>query len=786
MRMIFFFCVWLLYSQQIKAQEPQQTIRGQVLAANSEKPLSNATISLVNTNPFIGTTTDEEGRFRIEYLDIGRYQLEISHISYQTKFFPELLVEAGKELVLNIRLEESDISLTTVDIEARRPSSRLTPLSTYEITVEQTLRLPATFFDPARQVMTYPGVAASSDQANHLSIRGNSPNHLAWRLEDVDIVNPNHLTNAGTFNDRASQNGGGVNILSAQMLGTSTFRTGALSANYGNALSGLMDMHLRKGNDEKREYTAQIGLIGLDFAAEGPISKEKRSSYLINYRYSTLGLLSALGVDLGEEKISFQDIAFHLNFPSQKAGQFSLFGMGGISENIFEAERDTSTWEFEKDRFDIRYDSKMGAIGATHKISTGDKGFLKTVVVFSAQETQRLADELDAAFTLRPLTADLLQESRRSMTTVYTHQLSQGSTLESGVLLTHYTFDLDVRANQDQSPLNRNAIGRETAWLVEPFVRMEVTAFDHLKLDLGWRYRHFGLYSKGSLETRAALNWAFSDQQTIKLAYGLHSQLQPAILFYEIDANEERVNNLNAFARTHHLVLGYTYAPNYISRFKAELYAQRLSGFPIPEAGNSTFSGINLISGFPSFTTARSLTAQGEGLNYGLELSYQRHLADDYYFLLNGSLFDSQYTDQHGIKRDTRFNSQYVFNLTAGKEWIYTKKSRKRIFGINARLNYHGGFRDTPIDEIQSAIEGQTVYQEEQAFSINPKDYFKLDLRISLKNNKRKFSSTLALDIQNVSNQQNIAYTYFDTQKNAVLTEYQLGIIPILSYRIEF
>ena len=100
-------------------------------------------------------------------------------------------------------------------------------------------------------------------------------------MEGVDIPNPNHYSNAGS-------SGGGISILSAQLLSNSDFVTGAFAAEYGNALSGVFDLKLRKGNNERKEYTLQAGLLGLNVAAEGPIAPFYKGSYLINYRYSTL------------------------------------------------------------------------------------------------------------------------------------------------------------------------------------------------------------------------------------------------------------------------------------------------------------------------------------------------------------------------------------------------------------------------------------------------------------------------------------------------------------------
>jgi len=217
-------------------------------------------------------------------------------------------------------------------------------------------------------------------------------------LEGAEIVNPNHLSNAGTFANRPTQSGGGVNILSAQVLGNSNFYTGAFPVEYGNVLGGLMDMRFRNGNDEQHEFTAQAGLIGFDFAAEGPLSKNEGVSYLINYRYSFVGLLTAMGVDFGGETIGYQDLSFNVKAPIGKGGVVKVFGMGGLSKNQFTAERDPTAWKLHKDRQDIIFKNKMGALGTNLTTSLGERTVFNFTTIRSAYETTTRSDIINNTF----------------------------------------------------------------------------------------------------------------------------------------------------------------------------------------------------------------------------------------------------------------------------------------------------------------------------------------------------------------------------------------------------
>lgn len=755
----------------LAAQTPTQTIRGEIINTDNLQAVIGAVIMLENTD--WGTTTDENGQYRLENIPVGRYQMRVTHIGYETLLISEILVESGNEFVQNIKLSESLNELNEIVVQA--PRERIAhPVSVKTLTVEETLRFPATFYDPARLASNFAGVVSDNDQANGLAIRGNSPNGLSWRLEGVEIVNPNHTNNAGTVSDRITQNGGGVNILSAQMLGTSTFLTGAFPAQYGNVLSGILDMHLRKGNNEQHEFIGQVGLIGIDFAAEGPISKTNKSSYLANYRYSTIGLLSAMGVPLGDEEISFQDLAFNLTFPTQKAGTFTFFGMGGVSKNIFEAERDSSLWELQKDRFDIKFKSKMGAVGLTHTLPIGQKSILKTVLASSGVESTRTADRLDDDFKATRIDDELQVQQKTSFSSIFTHKINLRHRFSIGIDATNHTYDFKV-VEQSQSTV----LGKGNGTLLQPFVSIQSYLSSNFILNAGLHYSYFSFNQTQAIEPRLALTYQVSNHQNWSLAYGLHSQLQLPQVYFASTADENK--NLELI-KSHHIVLAYNNQINSSTLLNIEAYYQSLFDVPISATQNNAFSTLNLLEG----TVTDKLVNEGTGENYGLEISLQKYLTNSYYFLANATYYESKYTGSDNIQRDTRYNGNYITNLTIGKEWKRTKKERPSILGVNVRAAYLGGYRDTPIDIATSRELNNTIYIDEQSFSIQQAAYFKMDFRIYWKRSKATRSSTLALDIQNLTNQQNVAFDYFDTQQGKIVTKYQLGLIPILTYRIAF
>lgn len=765
----------LILGTAATAQQLVQTLRGRIIDADTRQPLAGATISLLDTA--WGTAADSAGYYRLPAIPVGRYRVQVMHLGYQSLQVAEVTLVSGKELVLDFALQEAPADLSEIVVRAPRSDARSYCPTVRTLTVEETLRFPATFFDPARLAMAFSGVASDNDQANGISIRGNSPNGLLWRLEDVDIVNPNHTPNAGTFSDRVTANGGGVMMLSAQLLAASDFYTGAFPTGFGNALSGVMDMRLRRGNDQRHEFTAQAGLIGLDMAAEGPLARRSGASYLVNYRYSTIGLLSAMGLELGDEAISFQDLSFNLVFPTARGGQWTLFGVGGFSENLFEAQRDSSLWEFQKDRYDITFRSRMGTLGASFTAPVGAQGVWRTVAAWSALDSDRFGDRLDDGLNPQRQETDEYGQSKLSLHSFITRKFGSGSRLRAGIMAgyQHYTL---ISAVLSDTLVNGDGGGL----LLQPYAQWQAQLSNRLRLNAGLHGLYFDFNGTSALEPRLSAEWRPAPRHTLSLSYGLHSQLQQPQLYFAQAGSIQ--NDRLAPTRAHHIVLSYERQLARQGALRAEAFYQHLFDVPVParESG-SAFSALNLVE----TSVPMPLYNDGLGRNYGLELNWQQLFTGRWYYLLNATLYDSKYRTAGGLWRNTRYNGNYIFNATAGREWKKQREGRgERTLGANARLVYAGGFRDTPIDAEASAAAGATVYRDGEAFSLRQADYLRLDLRVYLQWQKRKASSSLYLDIQNATNAQNTAFSYFDTQQKGVVIKRQLGLIPILSYRIEF
>lgn len=761
-----------------------QRLRGSVRDADTGAPLAGVSISLGTTAEIneLAISTDATGEFYTDALPPGNYQCFFSLEGYEPLLVREVRIVSGKERVLDVAMRLSSTPLPDVTIKASAPDRRaLQPLGEIPLTREQTERFPATFFDPARLALAYAGVANTDDQANGLTIRGNSPAGVRWRLEGVDIVNPNHLPNAGTLGDRPTTSSGGVLMFSAQLLDNSSLLTGAFPAGYGDALGGIMDMAWRRGNRERAEFTVQAGLIGIDLAAEGPLDKKHRHSYLANYRYSTVGLLGQMGISFGGEKISFQDFSFKMDFSGKKGGQWSVFGASGLSNNTFTPPDDSAEVAVYKDLFNIEFKSRTVIAGISHWAPLGSKAWWKITAVGSSQHNERLATGAGIRET------DESEESRFGVVATFFRRLNEQNRLQAGWNIQAIDFTGQAVRNE-----TRIFDGDLPAMLYQPWASWEWTGRQgKTTLRAGLHGVIFNALGEkeanaGNVEPRLLLTRRLGKNSSLAAGWGLYSQLAPLWVYADRAplSGIAYPNRDLGLIRSQQANLRYSWQHDDFWLFKSELFYQRTYDVPVSATGGNAFSVLNV----SEIQTFSRLSATGAGENKGVELSAERYLNRGWFMMTNLSLFDARYRGSDGVWRDARWNLRHIANLTAGKEWQRDQwPERSRTFGVNGRITWTGGQRAAPVDVAASAAAQTTVYDLSNGYSIRQQDFTRLDLRVYWRRNiGGRRNSTFAMDFQNVAIRKNVAYQYYDPYTGRVETKEQLGLIPNLSWRLEF
>lgn len=562
------------------AQDITQTLRGTIYDQSTHEPLIGATIVVQNSQPVIGTTTDEAGDFSIANLPLGRVSLEISYIGYESRVIPELMITSAKEVVLSIALKEAATELEGVEVVAgirkEKALNAMTTVSARTFSVEETQRYAGGLSDPARLASAFAGVSTGNLQDNSIVVRGNAPQGVQWRLEGVEIPSPQHFSGGNVIG------GGLVTLFSNQVIGNSDFLTGAFPAEYGNALAAVFDVKMRTGNTSRYEHTAQVGVLGLDFASEGPLSRAKGASYLFNYRYSTLGLLSDLKINKTGQRIKYQDLSFKLNFPTEKAGTFSLWGIGGIDNTHKDALSAPADWKTDIDRVNNNWDTYVGTVGLRHQITAGERSFVESHLAFSGTDNRISTDYLsDDASVFTPDSRLKKQNGTLTLATSLTHKFSPLATLKVGVTSKQLFYKYNLSAAQDYVPSTYarivNSVGN--THLTEGYAQLKYQLSPALLANVGLRAHYFGLSKELSLESRAGLAWKLSDKHSLSFGYGKHSQPED-LNVYMIEVGGVAVNKDLKLSDAHHFVLGYDWMLTDKLRFKAEAYYQYLWNIP--------------------------------------------------------------------------------------------------------------------------------------------------------------------------------------------------------------
>ncbi|PZX53243.1 TonB-dependent receptor [Algoriphagus chordae] len=772
--LIFFMAI-----NSLQAQHLTQTIRGTVIDQITKAPMPGATVVVLGSDPLIGTTTDVDGDFKLADLPLGTYSLKASFIGFKEIVFPNIQLNSGKEVVLIIPLEEDITQIDEFVVTASdkdRTVNDMIQVSGRTFSVEEARKFAAAVNDPGRMAASFSGVSSTDDGNNNISIRGNSPNGLLWRMEGIDIPNPNHFVNPGT-------SGGGVSILSSQLLANSDFLTGAFPAEYGNALSGVFDLSLRKGNNENQEFTVQAGFLGLDVAAEGPIAKNYKGSYLVNYRYSTLSMLSKFGLPLGDFVTNFQDLSFNVYLPTGPKSTITIFGFGGLSDQDGDALTDSLDWESEGDRYGGTFFSNTGAVGIKHSYILNDANFLQTTVLASGNALGTTENRLDDNLQFQERFYENYSNSKITLSSVLNTKFSAKATLRSGFYINQLYYNLHEDSFDEESKsMQTNINSKGNTQSIQAFSQLNYRANERLTFNVGLHYLQLLLNNSRSIEPRLSASYALDEKQRLSFGYGLHSQVQPLGTYFveqEIDGQIVLPNKDLGLSKSHHFVLGYDRSLTPFLRMKMETYYQHLYNVPIKSGAEETYSIIN-----QQWTFATDpLVNEGYGRNYGLELTLEQFTHNDLYFLLSTSLYSSKYKTNEDVWRNTAYNGNFNVTLTAGKEY---KLKKERVLGLNIRTIYAGGLRTTPINLDESIAKGEGVYEDNLAYTDQNPAYFRTDLRFSLKKNKPKSTRTWALDIQNATNRQNVYGSYFEPMSGEIKTSYQTSIIPILSYRVEF
>ena len=771
---------------RVNAQIITQSITGKVIDKESNAPVVNAIVGVVDLSTPIVTSTDSNGYFKLVKVPVGRHTISISYIGYATITLPNTEINSGKEAVINVALTEMGNTMNEVKVQAKKEKdatqNSMISVSGRTFSIEESNRYAGGFGDLTRMAQSFAGVASADGSTNEIVIRGNSPRGLLWRIEGVEVANPNH------FPGGDGSSGGGISILQANMIDNSDFLTAAFPAEYGNASSGVFDVHLRKGNSDRHEGSIQLGVIGLEASVEGPLSKKNHSSYLVKYRYSTVALLQKMGIHLVDNTVvpSYQDLTFHFNFGESKAGTFSLFGIGGYSSAGEKAVHDSASWKNIDDKTDQIERYGTGIAGLKHVIFFHQKqSSITTVVGYNYTLNAYQNDTLQKGYVDYNTYQRNLNYQTFRVSLTFNHKQNFHQQWRSGLVASIPFYTLKERASSGVNSYQQLLDEKGASAYLQGFVQLKYRFNALLECNSGVHALYHLLNNTYSIEPRAGLRWTVAPKHTLSVGLGLHSRLEPVSIYLSKVHNDAGIagdfNKQLRPTKALHAVLGYDFSFLENMRLKTEVYFQYLFDVPIDARNNSDFSMLN----YSGENLDRVLVNKGKGMNYGLEITLEKFFSHNYYFLITGSFFNSKYLANDGVWRNTRYNSNVIANAVGGKEFNFGKK-KNMCLGANMKLVTMGGNRTTPIDLNSSAAEGSTVYYSGQAFTKSYPWFFRWDVGVYFKMNRKKYSWKLSADFQNITDRKNVFNSSYDPYISGIKYAYGLGFIPVLNWKIDF
>lgn len=762
----------LCFSQEVPM--PGQNIRGKVHDTQTGQTLDSVSVVLQDKKAY----TDQEGSFTLKDIPVGRYTITFTKSGFKPYIIKELFVGSGKEVQLEISLSPDIIHLKEVNVSPKvNKSSSINDralVGAQMFSVEEASRFAGGMDDPARLMSAYAGVTLPNLSNNGISVHGNNPDLLQWRLEGVEIPNPNHFANMEVLG------GGFLSALSSNVLGNSDFLLGAFPAEYNNAISGVFDMKLRTGNRYKHEYTLGIGMLGIDLATEGPFNAKHRSSYLVNYRYATTKLLEQLaGRDQMGGTLGYQDLNFKLHFPSQNGHVFSVWGTGLLDE-VDPILVDPEDWKYAEEGLLSSAKQQSGAIGITHRYHFKDHKssiFTSLATTYRGSDAQEnLYDQQEVYFTK---TRFKNQMNHLILSSILQQQITPKHNNITGITLRNLSYDmrLDIAEEQGSELINYVQSSGNTQ-LISAYTHSKINLSVPLTLSAGINAQYLSLSRKLSVEPRVNLKWDISPKGSIALGYGLHSKMEDLDVYFVKDSTGNTPNNTLGFTKSNHFLLALNYNITPDLHVKIAPYYQVL--FNVPVSPQGTYSLLNR----KTYYLTETLVNKGKGINYGIDFTLEKYFTNKLYYVLSASLFNSKYQGEQKRWFSTRYNRTFALNALIGKEWII----RSNILSVNIKSSFMGGDRYTPVDKEATLNDPEKSihYDMERPFSQQFSPMFIGDFTISYKLNRRSSAHEFAIKSVNATKQKEYVEHRYNIHSKEIETYRPATSLFNVSYKIEF
>lgn len=776
-----------------------QILSGRLIELTTGEPLSQARLMIDNGDISTEVLADNDGRFTFE---MSKTYPDSKNEKSSKEYLPTSGIDSSN--ILTIHIVEPDI-FKPVQFVLKKGNNTISrdfyfeyaPLTISEISVydrtyesgnltmprQQYKVMPASFQDPSRILLKYPGFSTPNDGANGIVFRGLPPESARWQLFGADIVNPNHHSNAGTASDQANLSAGGINALSGSVLGSYHFDGNPAKISNASVMSGVSNLSMA---NSMRPFI-DINLIGLEAGFGTSINEHH---FYAAYRYSFTGLLNKLGIDFGGERISYQDLSFYADVLKDDDKFLKVFGTLGESSNIFHAVDSITPPTRSKDVQNIDYFSKLTIAGAQLG-KQWQHSIFNSTLVFSQREDRRKNTILEAYEDWFP-NGYAIELNKHNLLTSWHNRFQ--------FFNEYYQWEIGLRTNYHRYISNYDALkpvnekgSLKSYYTIYPYGQYTRFLNSKMSVQAGVGVLYDNQSNEASIEPSLGWKYRPSEEHTLEINYrfatiqDFSDRIWLLSSYIQGDVRPERIksSNLQAQWNWHRQTIDLGLNAFYHQFYNLELVTTDY-GYGTPYNGGD-FGLTN-----PYYNQfLLQISGHHRARTYGVEAYFGNKFnlaGGDFAWNVNGTVFDSRYrlpSEDH--YKNAKYNYGYMSNLNLNFTKPLKSDFKKKYLIVSLSWHLRNGESERALNTNPS-IDNFYAYDQWSDYNSSFRPYHRLDFRVVY--SSQKFKGRLyhqwSLDIQNLLNRENDGFRYFDPLLKKIVMQPQLGLIPVISYRLEW
>lgn len=750
-----FIGILLLLPTLLQAQA-NGSISGKVLDKLTQKPVPNTNIILEGTQK--GAAADSNGLFRITGIDLRTYNVILTSVGYKAQTLYNITINAGNENNVNVELEPEASGLSEVVVKSNRRTVRAatleTPLSVQRLTTEEIKTNPGGNFDISKVIQTLPGVgggAGGGGFRNDIIIRGGGPGENVFYLDGIEVPVINHFQTQGS-------SGGPQGILNVSFIEDVKLSSSAFDARYDNALSSVFQFKQRTGNPNNVQGNVRLSATELAATFEGPLSKNKKTTFLASARRSYLQLLfSAIDLPIRPNYWDFQTKITH---QINNKTTLSFIGIGAIDEFRFGEIKSATPEKLYIINSNPIINQNTYTAGITFKrlltngflnIALSRNSFNNDIEQFEDNKLQLPSQQtlsINSTEAENKLRIDVnkniagwkiayggmlqLAEYNNETFTVIRKELrdSSGNIIQPNISINF------------KSPLNNFLRYGAFIQLSKRFFGNRLGMSGGLRTDMN-SFTTNGNNPFKTLSPRISFSYVLSDKWTANASIGSYYKLAPYTILGFADNNNVLVNKNSDYQKSDHYVAGVEYLPNDGLRFTAEGFYKNYNNVPV-----SVRNGISLANLGSDFNVLgnEAVITNGKGNTFGFELFAQKKLTDRFFGIFSYTFYRSKYSGANNVLIPSSWDNRHLLSVTWGYKF-------PRNWELGLKFRYQGGAPYTPFDEAASRTnflsQGQGILDFARLNSLRLGSFNGSDVRIDKKWNFRKTTIDVFLDVTN-------------------------------------